>query len=159
MSRPRRRDRKEERGPRLHNYAREQLAIWDALRRLGFAADDIYAAFYNGNELFTTLKAGGKEWNISISNGRKLEPERYISLYTAKCEWWNKESSKEERREIFEKYMPVEKMISMAMSIRAKGIDIPRIPDAPSPEAVAELMNFMGAGHDDDEDGVQGFVN
>lgn len=151
MSRPRRRAEGQKRGGAeagtgakrtLLDYAHEQLAIWEALRKLGFQADDIYAAFYNGNELFTTLKAGDKEWNGSISRGQKIPAEPYIALYTAECDRWNK-TTPEARREIFDRHMPVEKMIDVAIGLRMKGIDIPNLPDAPSADDIEALSNFM----------------
>jgi len=138
----------------LLEYAHEQLAVWEALRKLGFPSDDIYAAFYNGNELFTTLKVGDKEWNGSISRGKKIPPEPYIALYTAECERWN-QTTEGERRRIFDAYMPVEKMINIAVGVRCKGIDIPSLPDAPSAEDLVALKAFIEGrlvsfGHGDD---------
>jgi hypothetical protein len=126
----------------LLDYAHEQLAIWEALRKLGFLADDIYAAFYNGNELFTTLRIGDKEWNGSISRGRKISPEPYIAIYTAECERWNK-TTEAERRQIFDAHMTVEKMVDIAIGVRLKGIDIPNIPNAPPAEDVSALKAFF----------------
>jgi hypothetical protein len=127
----------------LVEYAHEQLAIWEALRRFGFPADDIYAAFYNGNELFTTLRADGKEWNVSISHTRKVSPGVYIPVYTAECERWNAAKEEDGRREIFTKYMPVPRMIQIAMSLRSKDILIPNLPDAPPAEDIAVLQAYM----------------
>lgn len=124
------------------DYAHEQLAVWEAFRKLGFQADDIFAAFYNGNELFTTLRVGDKEWNGSISRGNKISPEPYIALYTAECEKWNKGTA-EHRRRIFDAHMPVGKMIDVAIGVRLKGIDIPSLPDAPSGEDLVMLKAFL----------------
>lgn len=139
----------------LLEYAHEQLAVWEALRKLGFQADDIYAAFYNDGELFTTLKAGGKEWNYSVSHTQKVSSDLYIPLYTAECERWNT-TTQEERRKIFMKHMPVDKMIQIAISIRIKDIEIPKMPDAPSGDDMAVVQAYMegklvfAGGSDDD---------
>ena len=127
---------------RLLEYAHVQLAYWNALRRMGFDADDIYAAFYNGGELFTTLKVGGKEWSASISEGIKISAEPNVSIYTFECQMYNA-APNDKRDEIFRKYMPVEKMIQMAISLRAKGIVIPALPDAPPAEDMAVLQAYM----------------
>ena len=42
----------------LEEYAEKQLSTFEALRRLGFPADDIYVSFYNDGELFTELHQG-----------------------------------------------------------------------------------------------------
>jgi hypothetical protein len=127
---------------RLLSYAHEQLAIWEVLHRFGFLADDIYAAFYNDGELFTTLKVDGKEWNAGISHTRKVPPDQYIPIYTAECERWNS-TSEGERRTIFDKYMSPSRMIQIAISIKAKDIFIPALPDAPAAEDVAVLQAYM----------------
>jgi hypothetical protein len=145
----------------LVEYAHEQLSFWAALRKLGFAADDIFAAFYNGGELFTTLRTQGKEWHVSVSRGTKVHEDDYIPIYTAECDRWNA-AAEAERRQIFDVHMPVEKTIQVAISVRAKGFDIPAFPNAPSPGDVAELQGFLESrlaamnAHDDD---VQGMPN
>lgn len=127
----------------LLGYVHEQLALWEALRKLGFSADDIYAAFYNGGELFTTLRVQGKEWNVSISAGRKVsDAEEYIRLYTKKCEWWNT-APDAEKRVVFNKHMPVDKMVSVAMSLREKDITIPKMQDAPSGTDLAVVRSYL----------------
>lgn len=144
MSRPRSKkkpDRTEK--TTLVEYAHEQLAIWEALRRFGFPADDIYAAFYNGGELFTTLRASSKEWNVSISQTKKVDSELYLPVYTAECEMWNGTQDESKRRQIFQEHMPVERMIQMAISLRAKDILIPNLPDAPPAEDIAVLQAYM----------------
>jgi len=124
-------------------YAHDQLAFWEALRRFGFSADDIYAAFYNADELFTTLKVGDKEWNVSISQGRKVPTDEYVRIYTKKCEWWNT-APNAEKRVVFERHMPVEKMTSIAMSLREKDIVIPKMPDAPDADTMALARELFG---------------
>lgn len=164
MSRPRAKGHVSVGKDRLLEYAHIQLSYWNALRRMGFDADDIYAAFYNGGELFTTLKVGGKEWSASISEGIKISADLYVPVYTAACEMYNT-APDAKRDEIFQKYMPVEKMIQMAISLRAKGIVIPALPDAPPAEDMAVLQAYMEGrlvivdGVDGVDDAVQGMPN
>lgn len=127
----------------LESYAHEQLVLWETLRVLGFHVDDIYAAFYNDGELFTTLRSGDKEWHLSISRGKKIEIEPYVTIYTAECHWWNTTDDEARKQGIFNDYMPFQRFIRVVQSIRAENIVIPRIPNTVKDEDVADLLTIL----------------
>ena len=73
----------------LTKLARRQLAMHEALRRLGFKADDIYSAFYNDeiqqgrkvSDVFTELRVDGKIFKTSFVGEKKVERTAYAEVY------------------------------------------------------------------------------
>jgi len=106
---------------KLKAYARQQLAVFEAFRKLGFPSDDIYVAFYNGGELFTTLKQGGKEFNVTISKGEKVDAEAYQKVWLAESERWNTSMTNKERDEIYFGEFTEVKLAELAVVLLAKG--------------------------------------
>lgn len=66
---------------------REALAMREALRRLGFSADDIYC-LYQPHEIDIVLKTQGKEFVVSCGPPGMLDQE-FEKLWTRACNLWN----------------------------------------------------------------------
>lgn len=108
----------------LKSYAHRQLAFFEALRRLGFTADEIFVAFYNNGELFTLVRQDKIEFNISISLGEKIDAEAYREIWNSEGERWNGPMSEAERDELYRKEFSVERLVELAFALKAKGMDL-----------------------------------
>lgn len=104
-------------------FCERQLAIFEALRRLGIPSDDIYVAFYNGGELFTEVRQGDLRFYISISQGQKLDGRAYEVLWVEKTKDWN-EGPEDLRQEIYFKNLPPGFGVSLIMGLKDKGFVI-----------------------------------
>lgn len=103
-------------------YVRAQLAIFEAFRRLGFSPDDIYVAFYNKSELFTTVRQGSIDFNISISHGKQIDQKAYAEIWLVEAARWNSEMTDKERSEIFRSEFSESKLMELILTVKAKGM-------------------------------------
>ena len=109
---------------KLRALARRQIAHFEALRKLGFPSDEIFVAFYNGGELFTTLRERGKEFNITISKGEKIDAQAYQPVYEEVATAWNTTMTKKEREEIYFGEFTEMKLAELALVLKMKGFDV-----------------------------------
>ena len=107
----------------------EALAMFEALRRLGFSADDIFCAHYP-NETAIILKTQGKEFIITCGNSG-MSTEKFRSLWTKACAMWNGTEpgmSTKQREVIFEGSIILRQGgggLGMVAALQAKGFDVP----------------------------------
>ncbi|MFA4971535.1 MAG: hypothetical protein WC683_02900 [bacterium] len=66
---------------------REVLAMWEALRRLGFPAADIFCAYYP-NQITVVLKMQGKEFTI-LCGKPNMSQEQFAKQWTHAAALWN----------------------------------------------------------------------
>lgn len=111
----------------LKKLARVQLAVFEALRRLGFKADDIFVAFYNGGELFTELHQGEQRFRITISRGTVIDSKAYKTLWEVEAERWNKSMTDAERMKIYRKEFSVEKLLDLTDTLKHHGFVVPKL--------------------------------
>lgn len=105
----------------LEDYAHRQLGFFEALRRLGIPSDDIFVAFYNGGELFTTVKQPGRTFNASISEGVKVDHVAYLKVWKEVAAWWNARDDVE-RQKLWEKNRPPS--VQLVVALKMKGFTI-----------------------------------
>lgn len=106
-----------------------QLATFEALRRLGFAADDIHVdADSVTKKVMTLLKAQGKEFRIEFFDvPMPTSIEDYQKSWTAEAARWTGDMSEAEMDRIYRKHYDVEKLASLAMALHEKGFEIPEM--------------------------------
>lgn len=121
----------------LHVHYRGALAIWEALRTLGFAADDIYVAHGRAllpvrpekiidNVLTVLLKAQGKEFAATI--GVIDAPwERVTGQWTKICEAVNAgRVTDAELQRVMDEMMPPAVFVELVAALRRKGFVLPK---------------------------------
>jgi len=83
---------------------REALAAHEALRRLGFRAEDIFVA-YHANGIFVELHAQGMEFSVGCGMCEPwITQEKFVELWTRAANAWNDDAqmSSTTRRRIYE---------------------------------------------------------
>jgi hypothetical protein len=119
----------------LTKLARRQLAMHEALRRLGFSADDIYSRFANGVghgateifDVFTELKVGELSFNANYRGEKKVTKTAYEEVYKREAAWWNAPEHEDEKRAIYRREFPVPVLASLVKALQNKGFTIPKL--------------------------------
>lgn len=114
----------------LTKLARRQLAMYEALRRLGFQPDQIFVTFYNGDpvtgaDVFTELRVDGKVFKSNFRGEKKVTREAYLATWTRENVWWNEKANRKEKLAIYQKEFSVSMLLSLATAIASKGITVP----------------------------------
>jgi selenocysteine lyase/cysteine desulfurase len=115
--------------PEIETLVRKQLALFTALRSLGFTNEQIFVAFYNGGEVFTELRADDRVFRANFPGSPKVVTAEYVKAWEAACEEWNARLTADERHKIFTTYMTHDALFALAASIARKGITVPKLPD------------------------------
>jgi hypothetical protein len=116
--------------PEIETLVRKQLALFTALRSLGFTNEQIFVAFYNGGEVFTELRADDRVFRVGFPGSPKVVATEYVKAWEAACEEWNTRLTGDERHKIFTTYMTYDAFWALAGSIARKGIVLPKLVDA-----------------------------
>lgn len=120
----------------LTKLARRQLAMHEALRRLGFSADDIYVRFTNGvgtgdaavYDVFTELKVGALTFKANFRGERKVTKAAYEEVYKREAAWWNDPTTDAAKKlYIYQKEFSVPVILSLAQTLQAKGFTVPKL--------------------------------
>lgn len=116
-----------------HQLCEQLMMHFNALRRMGFSADDIYTSPGVLNDARqvcwgTLLRVQGKEWAGSIAPCKKPDTVmqrrwlRYIEEVQSMPD--------AEMKVLWQKHMPLEAFNLLVISVAAKGIEIPALPEA-----------------------------
>lgn len=120
----------------LTKLARRQLAMHEALRRLGFSADDIYVRFTNGvgtgdaavYDVFTELKVGELVFKANFRGERKVTKAAYEEVHKREAAWWNDPTTDAAKKlALYQKEFPVQVIMSLVETLQAKGFTVPRL--------------------------------
>lgn len=120
----------------LTKLARRQLAMHEALRRLGFSADDIYVRFANGigtgdaavYDVFTELKVGERVFKANFRGERKVTKAAYEEVWKRESAWWNDPATDAAKKlYIYQKEYSPAILLSLAQALQAKGFTIPKL--------------------------------
>lgn len=119
----------------LTKLARRQLAMHEALRRLGFSADDIYVRFANGVgdgtierfDVYTELQVGERSFKTNFRGEKKVTKAAYEEVYKREAAWWNDVADAAEKLKIYQREFPVPILLSLTGALRAKGFTIPKL--------------------------------
>lgn len=119
----------------LTRLARRQLAMHEALRRLGFSADDIYVRFANGvgsgddtrYDVFTELKAGVLSFKSNFRGEKKVTKAAYEEVWERETAWWNEAGNTAEKLKIYQREFPVPVLLSLTEALQRKGFVIPKL--------------------------------
>ena len=114
----------------VHPVLKEMLAVFEALRRLGFPADDIFvvpeAIEYGSDRVVpaTLLRTQGKEF--AITAGDPYPKEKFVDDWEAAGKLWNA-GKDSERGAIYERSIIKRKGCSLLLALEKKGITPPCI--------------------------------
>jgi hypothetical protein len=119
----------------LTKLARRQLAMHEALRRLGFSADDIYVRFANSVgdgtterfDVFTELKVGALVFKSNYRGEKKVTKAAYEEVYKREAAWWNDAADEAEKLKIYQREFPVPVLLSLTEALQRKGFVIPKL--------------------------------
>lgn len=117
----------------IGKLVRRQLAMFEALRRLGFSAADIFVA-YNGGDVRTVLRTRGKQFSVQYVGPQGVAPSEvpvteaeYIAEWQAGATAWLQSMSNDEREEIYRAGMDEEKLLALVVALDARGMPPPRL--------------------------------
>ncbi len=113
----------------------ELLALHELLRRMGFAADDIYVDAYNDCERCKSLEHPHKHVQMALRRGGASSSAEFTVDIWEDCtdvlrdwpeavEWWNK-ASRDELSEVFLKTDASKNTVSLLMALERKGVELP----------------------------------
>lgn len=103
---------------------RECLAAFEAYRRLGYQADDIFM-IRGANGLFMQLKEGAKEFIVAGGMWRGTD-DQLMKLWTECCAAWNGGFNEAQKQEIWEASFVRQNSVALVAAMKVKGFDIGR---------------------------------
>ena len=101
-----------------------QLAVFEALRRLGFQPDDIFVA-YNYGEPVTVLRTQGKQFVMNYPHAGEVpaNTEEYNRGWHEACQAWNATMSDADRARIYEeRFVAQGESVPLLEALKRKGI-------------------------------------
>ncbi len=84
----------------MHRVYEQQLALYEAFRRLGFLPEEIYFS-YNKGTPFVLVRAEGKEYAVKVEAPVPDTEQQYIDDWQAAVVTWNSSMPETERQRIF----------------------------------------------------------
>ena len=108
----------------------KQLAMFEALRRLGFQSDDIYVSWDEVKKApLTILRRDEKNFVIDYPESfeHPESKELYRQEWMSESERWNTVMSMVERDSIYRSYVNEALYFDLVMSLRLSGIFPPRL--------------------------------
>jgi len=103
-------------------------ATHEGLRRLGFAADDIFVVTTGDDRLFVTLKTQGKEFNVAVGQLDGLTREQFNERWLTFIERANGgQFANDVLQQVFDRWLQYEAGGAMPLmnAIMVKGIHLP----------------------------------
>lgn len=120
-----------------------QLAVHEALRRMGFDPSEIFVAYNHGKPM-TVVKAQDKTFLPDYTTGPNTEIPKdaaaYEDAWVTAVEAWNDKLTDDERQAIYNKYMSRERFISLTVALIHRGFRIPNIDEALVDRVKAALL-------------------
>lgn len=104
---------------------REALAVHEALRRLGFSADDIYIARYRHGEVQMHLRTQGLEFTYDCGT-TEMSPEAMLAAWEAAAGEWNKVPPAEIDRALDESFVG-QNFVNLLVILKMKGFVLPSV--------------------------------
>jgi hypothetical protein len=98
-------------------------ATHEALRRLGFKADDIYVSVQNTNQAFVILKVGNNQFNICIGE-ISSEAEYYAEWNDFATAIMANKIPEEKLQKIWEQWLAENSGLSLVISLKMHGFTI-----------------------------------
>lgn len=94
-----------------------QLAVYEALRRIGFTPGELFVA-WNSGEPVTLIRADGKEFVVRtyVSNVPKNEAA-YIEEWMRASTWWNETATNAERMALYHEYITEEVLLTLILAL------------------------------------------
>ena len=105
----------------------EALGFFEAFRKMGFPADDIYFQPGHGSlrdELMVFLRAQGLQFAGSCGQVAEQSPEVMSSLNEAITTWNDPTTPDSWRQEIYENSLARRNSVSLVTALAAKGFDL-----------------------------------
>ena len=93
------------------------LAIYEALRRIGFLPNEVFVA-WNGGAPVTLIRADGKEFVVRThAPGVPKDEAEYVSEWLKASAWWNDTATNSERMLVYHKYITEEVLLSLILAL------------------------------------------
>lgn len=109
----------------MHVVFEHQLALFEALRRLGFTSDELFTGYNKGNPV-TVILAEGKQFVVSVEGGLccDLDENEYFLGWREAAEWWNDEATRAEQLTIYRAHVNEDKLAALILALAAKGMPL-----------------------------------
>jgi hypothetical protein len=113
----------------MKQLVEKQLAITEALRRLGFAAANIDSGVDGTGHAFVKLSPPGQpEFIVDFPGSPTVDYAEFNELSKRERHRWNTTMSDEEGLAIYHRHITVEALVLLAYKIIEKGITVPNAP-------------------------------
>lgn len=110
----------------LPEAMQEALAVFEALRRLGFLSDDIYASFGLADlTMLMTLRTPTRDASIRVGKLPKMTRKQFVKLWTIACEGANGKFPQSSLDDLWQKSSVYQNSGRLVMSLVTAGISIP----------------------------------
>lgn len=105
---------------------RKHLAIFEALRRMGIQAEDIFVA-YNRGYPATVVRTQGKQFAISTDVIVSTSEDEYIADYQVAAEIWNTTMTADERVALYHQELSSDQFFALVQALRKKGFHLTEV--------------------------------
>lgn len=105
---------------------RKHLVVFEALRRTGIPAGDIFVA-YNQGDPTTVVRTQGKQFTISMGIHIDDPEEKYVTDYQLAAEMWNATMTNEERVALYRHELSNDQFVDLVWMMRMKGLYLPEV--------------------------------
>lgn len=105
----------------LDLISHRQLAMWLALRRLGFESDEIFVQWADGPR--TVLKVEDKIFSVSYPESTVAESD-WLEEWTTQANYWNSQMSDEDRERMYRRHVSNDVMLVLALTLKSQGFRI-----------------------------------
>lgn len=102
-----------------------QLAVYEALRRIGFTPEEIFVSWAKEIGPISVLRAEGKQFVIRPEGPAcSLTPEEYSTAWIDAAGWWNRGATDEERLTIYRTHFTEDVLAHLISALGAAGLPL-----------------------------------
>jgi len=110
----------------MQRLADKQVATHEALRRLGFPADDIYVmASPDSGVVRTLLRTQGREWSCTYPGAPLVDAARYEAVWARAVEDFN--TGRRDGEAVYRENISENVLLLIATSLRRAGFVLPAL--------------------------------
>lgn len=101
-----------------------QLAVFEALRRIGFTSEELFVA-YNAGTPVTLIRVGEKEFVVRTDGPCDPKSEvEYIEGWLKAAEWWNSGAAEDERMPIYHQFITPGTLLNLILALDDAGMPL-----------------------------------
>lgn len=101
----------------------EALGFFEAFRRIGFSADDLFLGS-DSWQVFLAVQAQGRQF-IAICGPYEGPEAELLTRWREKATWWNQTASSEEREALWNRSFARNNAFDLVTGLIRKGFDLP----------------------------------